>query len=123
MESYILLDDLRFHAHHGVGPQETLVGNEFSIDLRLQTDISRALESDSVDDTVSYAAVFEAVREEMNIPSRLLEHVAGRIVQRLFRDFPTVESIDLTLCKRNPPMGADIRRAGVRLRCRRPSEE
>ncbi len=42
MTSYIFLDNLRFFAHHGVARQETLVGNEFTVSLRLQVDIRRA---------------------------------------------------------------------------------
>ena len=113
MTSYILLENIRFFAYHGVAPQETTVGNEFVVSLRLKTDIARAMESDDVADTVNYAEIHQAVKEEMDIPSKLLEHVAGRIVRRLFNDFPTIESIDLKLSKRNPPMGADIETAGV----------
>ena len=61
----------------------------------------------------------EAVKEEMAIPSKLLEHVCGRIVKRLFHDFPAIESIDLKLSKRNPPMGADLDAAGVEVHCDR----
>ena len=39
MTSYIFLDTLRFFAHHGVGEQETVVGNEFTVSLRLQVDV------------------------------------------------------------------------------------
>lgn len=119
MTSYIFLDRMHFFAYHGVGEQETIVGNDFIIDLRLKTDITLAAETDDVTNTVSYADVYEAVKEEMAIPSKLLEHVCGRIVERLFRDFPTVESIDLKLSKRNPPMGADIEAAGVEMHCDR----
>ena len=45
MTSYIFLDTLRFFAHHGVGEQETVVGNEFTVSLRLQVDIRRAAET------------------------------------------------------------------------------
>ena len=41
MTSYIFLDTLRFFAHHGVGEQETVVGNEFTVSLRLPGDIPR----------------------------------------------------------------------------------
>ena len=75
--------------------------------------------ADDVANTVSYADVYEAVKEEMAIPSKLLEHVCGRIVKRLFHDFPAVESIDLKLSKRNPPMGADLDAAGVEVHCDR----
>lgn len=115
MTQYILLQNLHFHAFHGVAPQEQLVGNDFVVNLRLGTDFSPAMQSDDVADTVSYADVFAAVRDEMNIPSKLLEHVAGRIIARLYRDFPSIDEIELTLLKRNPPMNADIDAAGVEL--------
>lgn len=117
--SYIFLKDLRFYAYHGVAPQETAIGNEFTVSLRLKTDIFRAAETDDVEDTVSYADVYEAVKAEMEISSRLLEHVCGRIVKRLFRDFPAIEEIEIALSKRNPPMGADIASAGVEMLCAR----
>lgn len=118
MNSYILLDNLCIFAHHGVGEQETIVGNEFSISLRLKVDFRQAMQTDDVLQTVSYADVYEAVKAEMAIPSQLLEHVGGRIVNRLFHDFSRIEEIELKLMKRNPPMGADIRAAGIEI-CQR----
>ena len=115
MKQYILLQNLHFHSYHGVAPQEQLVGNDFTINLRLGTNFSQAMASDNVNDTVSYADIFAAVREEMNIPSKLLEHVAGRIIHRLYSEFPSISEIELTLLKRNPPMNADIDAAGVEL--------
>lgn len=123
MQSYIILKDLRFYAYHGVGAQETQVGNEFVLDLRLRMDWARAIRSDDVNDTLSYAEVYEAVKDEMARPSRLLEHVAGRIARRLFQDFSSLEEIELRLVKRNPPMGADIEGAGVELRVHRGEED
>ena len=59
--------------------------------------------------------VYEAVKAEMEVPSKLLEHIGGRIVKRLFGDFPQIENIELKLSKRNPPMGADIEAAGIEI--------
>lgn len=117
METYVCLDDLHFFAYHGVAPQETMVGNEYTLSLRLKTDITRAMATDDVVDTLNYAEIHQAIKEEMSIPSKLLEHVCGRIVRRLFHDFPVLEHIDLKLSKRNPPMGADIASAGVEIHC------
>ncbi len=117
MQSYIILNGIRLYAYHGVGEQETLVGNEFTIDLRLKIDVTRAAETDNVEDTVSYADVFTAIKDEMNHPSKLLEHVANRIVHRLLEDFPAIEEVELRLLKRNPPMGADIESAGIEMHC------
>ncbi|NDV81155.1 dihydroneopterin aldolase [Bacteroides sp. 51] len=119
MESYIYLNQVSIYAYHGVSPQETRVGNTFLIDLKLKTDISQAIESDDITHTVSYADIYRLLTEEMAVPSKLLEHVAGRIVRRIFQDFPTIETVTIKLSKQNPPMGADIAFAGVELTANR----
>ena len=111
--SYICLDNLRFHAYHGVMPQERMVGNDYNVSLRIRYDISQAMVSDNVEDTLNYAEVFQLVSQEMAVPSSLIERVAGRIGDRLFRRFPTIEEIELKIMKINPPMGADCEGAGV----------
>ena len=118
-DMYIFLSNVKFYARHGVGAQEKLVGNTFIVDLRLKLDFSGAIDSDDLNFTVSYADVYKVVKAEMKIPSLLLENVSGRIIKRLFEDFPTVEAIDLKLSKQNPPMGADIDCAGVEMHCER----
>lgn len=117
--SYIFLKDICCYAYHGVAPQENIIGNEYIINLKLKVNVSRAMQTDDVVDTVNYAEIHEAVKAEMAIPSKLLEHVCGRIVDKLFERFPDIEEIELRLSKRNPPMGADIDAAGVELHCSR----
>jgi dihydroneopterin aldolase len=119
MDSYIYLNNISIYAYHGVSPQETKVGNTFLIDLKLKVDLRQAIESDDLSRTVNYADVYRSVSEEMATCSKLLEHVAGRIVRRLFTDYPTIEAIDIKLSKQNPPMGADIAAAGIELHCNR----
>lgn len=115
MKSEIILKDMHFFACHGLLPQESVVGNEFVVNLTLEVDITQAMQSDDVADTVNYAKVYEVVRFEMQQRSNLLEHVAGRIAQHLLKDFPTLLSVDLLLEKLNPPMGADIHSAAIHL--------
>lgn len=114
-KGYILLRDLRFHAFHGVLPQERLVGGNFVVDLRVGYPLAQAKTSDRVDDTLNYASLYALVEREMQQPSSLLEHVAGRIAQAIAKTFPEALSIDLTLTKQNPPMGADCKGAGVEM--------
>jgi len=119
IEMYIFLDRMEFYAYHGVGLQETVVGNTFFIDLKIKVDFSNASETDNVEDTVSYADVQTAVKQEMEIPSKLLEHVCQRIVNRLFHEFETIEVIEIKLVKRNPPMNGQTESAGVIMSCTR----
>lgn len=114
-KGYILLSDLRFHAFHGVLPQERLVGGNFVVDLRVGYPLVQAMTSDQVNDTLNYASLYALVEREMQQPSSLLEHVAGRIAQAIAKTFPQALSIDLTLTKQNPPMGADCKGAGVEM--------
>ena len=118
-DMYIHMEGMKFYAFHGVLPQENLVGANFYIDLKLKTDFTRAAETDELAGTVSYADIHTVVKEEMKIPSKLLEHVCQRIARRLFHDFPTIETIDISLFKENPPMGACAKRVGVEASYRR----
>ena len=110
---YILLNNLRFQACHGVLPQEQTVGALFTVSLRLKVDFTEAALEDDLRGTVNYAEVYEAVKEEMGVTSRLLENVAYRISGRILKEFPQVEEVEIRLLKQNPPMGADCDSAGV----------
>ena len=113
--SYIHLRNVRFHAFHGVMPQERRVGAYFLVNLRVGYPLEKSMQSDEVADTLNYAALYAVVREEMMTPSNLLEQVAGRIADAVIKAFPQVTSIDLELTKENPPMGADCDGAGVKI--------
>ena len=115
-QSSIQLHDLRFYAYHGVMDQERRVGGEYLVSLSVEADLSGAVASDAVADTVNYAALYEVVAHEMAQPSQLLEHVAGRIGRRVLESFPLVDAVSIRITKCNPPMGADCKGASVELR-------
>ena len=115
--SYIHLRQVRFHAFHGVLPQERQVGADFVLDLKVGYPLEQAMQSDEVTDTLNYAALYDLVAHEMQQPSKLLEHVAGRMAEAIGKTFPQVTSIDLELIKLNPPMGADCEGASVEVHC------
>ena len=113
--SCIFLNGLRFHAFHGVMPQERLTGNNYRVDLKIDFPLETAVGSDDVNDTLNYATVYTAVKEEMDVPTQLIERVAYRIADRLFRTFKTINEVEIKVEKCNPPMGADCEGAGVEL--------
>lgn len=115
MQSYIYLKDLRFYAFHGVMPQERITGGEFVVNVRVKYPVDKAVETDNVADTINYAEIYEIVKREMNVPSCLLEHVAGRIGMSIFDEMPDVEAVDISVTKSNPPFGADCSGAGVEI--------
>lgn len=113
--SCIFLNGLRFHAFHGVMPQERLTGNDYRVDLKIDFPLETAVGSDDVNDTLNYATVYTAVKEEMDVPTQLIERVAYRIADRLFRTFKAINEVEIKVEKCNPPMGADCEGAGVEL--------
>ena len=118
-ESYVHIDGIRLHARHGVLPQEQLTGNDYIINVRASYDISRAMQTDDVANTLNYAEVYNIIKEEMSVPSKLIEHVAGRIADRLMDSYSQISSVMLRITKCNPPMGADCNGAGVEILVKR----
>lgn len=110
----IELNGLTFHAYHGVYPSEHVIGGTYVVDLVIDADIERACESDCLDDTIDYGAICLIVREEIEQPSALIEHVAARIAHHILRSFPTITGVDIRLCKQRPPVeGVEIASACV----------
>ena len=109
----IELKKMLFYAYHGVMEQERIVGNTYRVDLKLFLDLSKSIRSDNLEDTINYADIFNLVGEEMNISSQLIEHVAGRIVQKIKQKYPTVSKIKIRLAKMNPPVQGEVQEAAV----------
>lgn len=107
------LSNLRFYAYHGLLPQETTTGNEFIVNLVLEADLSAACVTDNVADTINYAEVFNLVKTEMQIPSKLLEHVAGRIFRKLETNYPQLSAITVSVAKMHPPVEGEMEKAGI----------
>ena len=108
----IRIDRLRIYAHHGVMPQERAVGNNFTVSMRLRFDATKAMESDDLDATINYADVVAIVKDEMATPSKLLEHVVGRIYRRLTATYPQISGGAISLYKDKPPIPCEIERIG-----------
>lgn len=109
----IILEDLKIYAYHGVLEEETLTGTYYLLNLELHADIEKALESDALEDTINYAVVNDIVHQEMKIPSKLLEHVCGRILNRIHLEFPKVEFMKIKLSKTAPPMQGEMKGVSV----------
>ena len=117
--SKIYLDDMRFYACHGVMEQERRVGGEYSVSLTAEVELTEAVRTDDVADTVNYAELYTLVEREMAVPSKLLEHVAGRIGRCAMESFERITTLTVRVTKLNPPMGADCKGASVEIKVKR----
>ena len=104
----IELEGMEFHAFHGVLEHEKIEGNLFIVDFKGEVDMSKAAESDLLEDTLNYALIYDAVAKEMATPSELLEHVAGRIQRAIAAEFPQFERFSVRVSKHNPPVEGPV---------------
>ncbi len=116
----IVLEGMRFYGFHGVNPEERVLGQEYLVDLAVEMDLGRAGTSDRLEDTISYAHIYRAVRDVMEgEPRNLLEAAARSIADRLLAEFP-VDSVSVRVKKPHPPIrGSVIENATVEIFRRR----
>lgn len=112
----IEIDDMEFFAYHGCFEAEKVVGNYFLVNARLTGDCATAAQSDNITDALNYQRAYELIKEQMAIPSNLLENVAQRIIDTLFDFFgDKIESAQIKVSKMAPPMGGKIKSVSVTL--------
>ncbi|MDI1317551.1 dihydroneopterin aldolase [Flavobacterium sp.] len=104
----IKLQNIRTYSFHGCLEEEAKIGSEYRVDLEIKTDLRKSSLSDELKDTVDYVLLNKIVVEEMAIRSNLLEHVAERILSRIFKEVPAISRIVLAVSKLNPPIGGDV---------------
>ena len=111
----IYLENIRTYSHHGCMKEETVIGSEYRVDLWVDADLTVASSSDNLKDTPDYVVLHQIVVKEMKIPSRLLEHVAQRIIERINSTVKDLDHIRVRVSKINPPIGGDVQSVSVLL--------
>jgi dihydroneopterin aldolase len=111
----IELENMKFYAYHGHYEVEQTVGNHFLVNLSVETDAYAATQSDRLKDALDYQRLYAVVKEEMEVPSHLLENVANRIAIRIEAEFVSVTKIRVKISKLNPPMGGEMQQVSVTL--------
>jgi len=103
----IILSDLAFYGYHGVMLEENTLGQRFRIDLECGMDLSAASQTDEVTQTVSYADIYDIIKEATeHTRYKLIEALAQHIVDRLFSNFEAFEWIKIRIRKPEAPIPA-----------------
>jgi dihydroneopterin aldolase len=113
----IEIEGMDFFAYHGCFKEERVIGTRFTVDAWLTTDTSEAETSDELKYTVNYQAVYALIRHEMEQHSHLLENVARRMIDAIYRDFNVVTHVKIKVSKLNPALahGGKIKQVSVTL--------
>jgi len=109
----IEVNNIKVYAFHGCLDEETKIGSEYRIDVKVKAALQKSSKSDELKDTVDYVHLNYIVKEEMAIRSKLLEHVARRILDRILRELPEVKKGKVSVAKINPPIGGNVAEVAV----------
>jgi dihydroneopterin aldolase len=101
----IELRGMRFLGRHGVTLEERMEPQPFEVDVVMWSSLEAAVRSDDLADTVDYSAVFSLVADIVQGSSfRLIEALAGAIVEAVLESQPLVESIEVRVRKPQAPL-------------------
>ena len=109
----ILIEGMEFYSFHGHYKEERIVGNKFTVDLTIETDMDKPAESDNLKDAVNYQHAYQIVKQEMEKKSYLLENIAGRILDAIYSEMEGIKQATIKVSKMNPPMGGKIASVSV----------
>ncbi len=110
-----------FYGYHGVYPEENKLGQRFFIDLTIETNFSKASQSDDINDTIDYGLVYESVKAVMEgRPRKLIEKLAEEIAQKLFKQFSLIENVTIKLTKPDPPIPGHYDSVAIEITRKRP---
>jgi dihydroneopterin aldolase len=115
MINRIELSGMKFFAYHGLYDHEREKGSWFKVDVSFDCDATNAIKNDSIEGTVNYEEVYKIVKEEMEISSKLIEHVAGRIHYRLQQEVKGISALITKLYKLEAPLGGPLDHVSITL--------
>lgn len=110
----LLLEGMRFFAHHGDLAAERELGSHLVVDVDMRTDLSTPARTDALHDAVDYVRCYDVVRQVVEEHQyHLLEALAEAIATALLND-ARVETVRVRVAKQ-PPIDAMIERFAVEL--------
>lgn len=115
MKSSISLKDIKVYAYHGCLNEEAQIGSWYRVDLTIWADLHSSIESDELSDTIDYVRLNQIVVQQMAIRAKLLENVAGRILQVIKTEFQQIKQVEIEVAKINPPLGGDVAQVSVKI--------
>lgn len=99
----IHLQKLRFFSTHGLYAEETIAGNAFEVNARVDYEPA-SLPITRIADTVDYTRIYQVIAERMKVPTALLETIVYHIADDIMQQFPLVQHVHVSLIKQHLPV-------------------
>ena len=105
MKTVLFIDNLEVFANHGLFEEENKLGQKFIFDIECELNYKKAMFSDEMTDSISYADIAEVVVKTATTNTfNLLERLAGEILKNIFTEFSQIENIKLKINKPGAPI-------------------
>ena len=109
------VEGMAFYSYHGCLPEESKIGSKYFVDVEIEGDFSKTINQDELQNTFDYSTIYYVVKKEMEVPSKLIEHVAGRIANALKQKLFGMQKLIVTVTKINPPVNGNIAQSKIKL--------
>jgi len=106
MKRIIRLENVKFYAFHGDFVEEEKAGSSFVLNLAVTTEVNEVM-TDSLTDTVDYCILNDILHEEMAKPSKMMEHVIQRVLDRIESENFSINKVFISMKKLNPVFGGN----------------
>ena len=98
---------LALFAYHGVNDEEQRLGQRFYIDMSLIVAPVSATKSDRLEDTISYEDVIHCAEDAfLEKKYRTIERAANAVGSAIMEQFPTIQTLSVTVHKPSAPVAA-----------------
>ena len=118
----IILKNVRCYSFHGCLKEESVIGSDYLVNLKVWASLKKSAQSDELIDTVDYVLLNHIIKSEMSKPSKLLEAVAERINNEIFKKEPRVTKSIVSITKLCPPINGDVEGVSIKLKQKRDSK-
>lgn len=109
----ITVEGIKVYAYHGCLEEESKIGTNYVVDVIMETDFTEAAKNDDLNKTIDYVVVYDIVKTQMAIRSKLIEQVGQRIVNELKKTLSGLNKIEVKVTKLNPPMNGNVERVSI----------
>lgn len=113
-EDRINIKGLKIYAYHGCLEEEKVKGQEFTLDVTLHLNLTKAGTTDDLDATVNYAAVCDTVREAFTkYTYNLIEAAAEEVASAVLLTYPLCKKVEVEVFKPHAPIAMDFENVSV----------
>ena len=107
----IHLTDLKFYSYHGFHEEERVLGSEYQVNATVGFAGEEKIVS--LHQTVNYVSVFRIIKEQMDIPTQLLETLTQNIAEKIKALDTQIKTVSVRIDKINPPIKSFTGKVGV----------